>query len=493
MRNIFEDFLKKAKESFDYIDILYEKLSRIEIKETEGKRTVIPLSQRTATHIRFLKGKKIFGIRTGEPKEETLKEVLEKAKKLLNLVPKRNINLAPIAPGRKTYTISPLFSFLQEDTEEIVLAIFSSVEKIKKNIERKYRVSLYPEVWFFSENHEKLIVDSNGVFKTQVIPRTFLSVINRACKNNKRAMTRMRVGDVKGLELIFEKQKKLEIKKEVQKRIKWWMENAVNILDAHTLNPEELEEIEYFILDSEAIGVFIHEALGHNFEGDIIKEGGSGIVDKRGIPKGRIGSEIVNIIDGPLIDEKGNPVYTTGFGTEMIDDEGVEVKVKILAEKGMVKDFILNRETAWYFNKEPNGGGFSDSGDERICRMSNTYIYPADKSRWKKELKEVLRNVKKGVILKGTLGGAVSKEGMSSSIQFGYLVEQGKTTKMLKPSNFTAKTLYALRYVEEFAGPLDISDVGFCGKKGQTKPVGDGGPKWTKIRKNPYIHLVVQG
>lgn len=77
-------------------------------------------------------------------------------------------------------------------------------------------------------------------------------------------------------------------------------------------------------------------------------------------------------MDGPPPNHEGE-----GLGTEFIDDEGVEVKTKLLAENGVVKGMIHNRETAAYFQAEPNGGAFSEMGDQRIPRMSNTFVHPA--------------------------------------------------------------------------------------------------------------------
>ncbi len=490
MKKLIEDFLREAKQKFDYVDVLYEKVEKTEIKETGGKKTIVPLSVKSAVQVRFVKKKKIFSIKTSP---EGLKNALEKAESIVKIIPSRNYALSSVSEGKTRYVIVPDISFVDEKIEDIVTTIFRGIEKERKNAEEKHGVKITNEVWFYSENHEKIVADTHGLYRTQKIPRTFLQVITRAVKDRERAMTRLRIGNIKGLELLFEKGKNLRLKKEIKEEIRKWMEYTVALLNAETMSPEEIKRIEYFVLDFNAIGVFVHEALGHNFEADIIKNGSSGIVDASGMPRGKIASEVVNIIDGPPVDEDGKPVYTDGFGTEMIDDEGVEVKVKLLAERGEVKDFILNRETADFFKREPNGGGFSELGDERVCRMSNTYIYPADKEVWKKRLEDIIKDIRYGVILKGTLGGAVSKEGMSSSIQMGYLIEDGKITKMIKPSNFTAKTLHALKYVDAFAGPLDISDVGFCGKAGQTKPVGDGGPKWTRIKNNPYVQLVVQG
>jgi TldD protein len=48
--------------------------------------------------------------------------------------------------------------------------------------------------------------------------------------------------------------------------------------------------------------------------------------------------------------------------------------------------------------------------DRPVVRMSNTYIQPADRSVWRKDLNALIADVKFGVMLIGTLGGAVSRK-----------------------------------------------------------------------------------
>jgi len=344
------------------------------------------------------------------------------------------------------------------------------------------------------------------VFKTQVLPRTFLQILTRARdKDGRMSQTRARIGDVKGIELLLEKRDSPSFPKRKRrdspsfsrgyklnpatvKFISEWFTKTVMLLNARSLSDAEVKELDHLILHTTTLGVFVHEALGHNFEADAIKSGTSGVVTKEGTARGKVAADIVHIMDGLLADR-----CDKGFGTHLIDDEGVEVKTKMLAEKGVVKDFILNREMAAFYGRSPNGGGFSELGDPRIPRMSNTYILPASRAVWRKDLAALIKDVKKGVILIGTMGGAVSKDGMSSSVQLGYMVENGRIGPMIKPANFAAKTLQALHYVDAFAGKMSIDDVGFCGKDNQNKPVGDGGPEWTRLRNNEFVSLAVQG
>ena len=92
------------------------------------------------------------------------------------------------------------------------------------------------------------------------------------------------------------------------------------------------------------------------------------------------------------------------------------------------------------------------------------------------------------------LGGAVSKEGMSSSTQYGYLVRDGGLTgEMILPGNFTALTAGCLKTVEGYAGPVDCHGVGFCGKGTQSRRVTEGGPTFVRLGASPWVNLTFEG
>jgi predicted Zn-dependent protease len=493
VKRILNRALRYARTKVGYADILYERIAKIEMQQLPDRIVTKPFGLKSRVQLRLLAKGRAAEVKVGVLEDKALKAGIDQGVKLLKAspAPERPIALAPIPnPKKQRYGIAvervlaagKVFACLDQD----VKALAREVEKQNQQL----GVKLNPEIWFYHEIEEKVIADTRRVFKTQVLPRTFLQIVTRVkAADGRMTQTRMRLGNIKGVSLLVSRAGKgYKLNTATRKHINKWFTNTVNMLTARTLSEAEVKALDHLVLHATTLGVFVHEALGHNFEADIIKSGNSGIVDKEGKPRGRVAADVVHIVDGPLADR-----YDTGFGTHLIDDEGVEVKTKRLAERGIARDFILNRETAAYYGREPNGGAFSALGDPRIPRMSNTYILPADRKVWFKDLAALIKDVKKGVVLVGTLGGAVTRDGMSSSVQFGYMIEDGKLGQMVKPANFAANTLHALHYVDGFAGKMDIDDVGFCGKDGQHKPVGDGGPEWTRLKNNEYVSLTVQG
>ncbi len=490
VQKILNQTLRYACTRVEYADILYKRIVRIELQRLPDRLITKPFNAKSRVQVRLLdKGKKVE-IKVGTLTTESIKRAIDKGVQLLSITPEPQplIRLAPIPnPDRIRYGSAAPKLF---PAGEIFTTITQGIKNIIRQINRNYpSMEIKPELWFFSQREEKAIADTTGIFKTQVMPRTFFQLITRV-KGPQGIMTqtRARLGNPLPYSWIVKKYRNgYRLTPLAIRHIRNWINKTIALQEAITLTTEEIKSLTHFILHYTTLGVFVHEALGHNFEADTVKVGNSGIIDRHGKPMGIVAADIVNILDGPL---PGN--NDEGFGTEFIDDEGVEVKTKLLAERGEVKGMIHNRETAAYFQVEPNGGAFSEMGDRRIPRMSNTYVQPATKKNWFHTIEQLISDVPKGIILEGTAGGAVSKDGMSSSVLIGYLIEHGKITRTVKPANFSAQTLYALRFIEGFAGPITIADVGFCGK-GQTKYVGDGGPLWTKIKNNEHINLSIQG
>jgi TldD protein len=153
-----------------------------------------------------------------------------------------------------------------------------------------------------------------------------------------------------------------------------------------------------------------------------------------------------------------------------------------------------NRETAHHFGVAPTGNGFGDLGRRRLVRMRNTYFAPRPGPHWVDHLEALAADVRLGLVLHGSLGGAVTRLGMSSSTQYGRLVRDGRLTgDWIGPANFTAETAGCLQTVRGFAGSLSAAGVGFCGKSGQTRRVTDGGPAWVKLGCSPALHLAFEG
>ncbi len=213
------------------------------------------------------------------------------------------------------------------------------------------------------------------------------------------------------------------------------------------------------VLDQELAGVFVHEAVGHATEADIILEGDSCLEGKLGE---RIGSEFVTVIDDPSMMQNGYYPF---------DDEGSLAQETILVKNGILNSYLHSRETAGRMGGVPRNAR-SQGMDRPVVRMSNTYIANGE---WK--LEEILEELGNGVYLAGSRGGQVSTgEGVFQfNAKRGYLVEKGEKTKLLRDVSLSGKILEILKNVKAVGNDLKFNS-GRCGKAGQLVPVSDGSP-----------------
>lgn len=214
------------------------------------------------------------------------------------------------------------------------------------------------------------------------------------------------------------------------------------------------------VMDPELTGVFIHEALGHASEADLVLQNDSILKGKLGT---QIGSPIVTIIDDPTMD---------AFGYYPYDCEGVKTRENILVHDGEMVSYLSSRETASQLDISPSGNARSAVGDQPIVRMSNTYLKPGELN-----FEELTEEINDGIYLKGSRGGQVDtgKGVFQFNAAESFLIEKGEITTPLRDVSLSGNILEMLLKVDALGSDFKMG-VGFCGKSGQTVPVGDGGP-----------------
>ncbi len=252
---------------------------------------------------------------------------------------------------------------------------------------------------------------------------------------------------VGGLEL-FDREDPMALARETGKM-------AVDLLDADVPKGGTFP----VVLDQELAGVFVHEAVGHATEADIILEGDSCLEGKLGE---KIGSELVTVKDDPSMMQNGYYPF---------DDEGSLAQETVLVKNGILNSYLHSRETAGRMGGVPRNAR-SQGMDRPVVRMSNTYIANGN---WK--LEEILEELGSGVYLAGSRGGQVSTgEGVFQfNAKRGYLVENGEKTKLLRDASLSGKILEILKDVKAVGNDLKFNS-GRCGKAGQLVPVSDGSP-----------------
>jgi len=295
-----------------------------------------------------------------------------------------------------------------------------------------------------------IVCNSFGTSIEETTPRTYVycSVISKRGGNMQVGFES--VGNVSGYELVEGIQPE-----EFSGRA---AEKAVNLLDA--LSPPRGTYT--VVTDPKVGGLFVHEAFGHNCEGDLVFGGQSIVSDKMGQ---KVASDLVSIVDDPTQVKNGHFVY---------DHEGTKAKRHLIVKDGILVGFLHSLESAAKLGCEPEGSARAQSHHHPpIVRMSNTYFAPGDMT-----LEEILEDIKLGVYLSGSQYGYVEtqKGQFTCKVEQAWLIEKGELTDHLRDVAINGVTLDALRNVTAVGKDLKIEMPGMCGKSGQGMYVDAGAP-----------------
>ena len=217
------------------------------------------------------------------------------------------------------------------------------------------------------------------------------------------------------------------------------------------------------ILDSELAGILAHEAIGHTTEADLVQEG-----SVAGDWLGKVvASPLVTMIDFANTHHGETlpvPVY--------IDDEGVESSDTVLIERGVLKSFMHNKESASLFNVAPTGNARAyQFSDEPLIRMRNTAILPG-----KDKLADMIASIDDGYYLMWPSNGqADSTSEFMFGVTLGYEIKGGKLGRAITDTTIAGVAFDMLKSITMVSDEMSWTCAGMCGKK-QIIPVGMGGP-----------------
>ncbi|MBD3348510.1 MAG: TldD/PmbA family protein [Candidatus Eisenbacteria bacterium] len=229
------------------------------------------------------------------------------------------------------------------------------------------------------------------------------------------------------------------------------------------------------ILNPELVALLAHEAIGHTVEADFVLSG-SAASGKLGE---KVASELVTLVDsGPVT--IGKP---TAGGVVLVDDEGVPAGRTVIIERGVLKSYLHDRETAARFGVTPTGNARAwQYDDEPMIRMRNTYIEPGEDS-----LDDMIASVDDGLLLEGASSGqADANAEFMFGVQEAYEIRNGKIGRLLRGASISGDAFRVLSGVDMVGTDFEWAiGSGYCGK-GQPAKVDGGG---AHVR----CHVVVGG
>ncbi|OPY45355.1 MAG: protease TldD [Methanosaeta sp. PtaU1.Bin028] len=420
-----------------------------DIRTVKGQRTSIVLDNSKVEEVAdsYFQGAAVRSLLNGAwgfvktDSLDGLDSSLEASGRLARSIGRQDVlELAEISPGRS------MDLPMARDTAS--LSLEEKVE-ILREVEKRARLpGIKSTQAFYFESHSTVgYRNSEGLSLSSSFSRTGFGITAVAAREGLlQSGSEIRAG-VGGLE-IMDRDDPLLLAEKAAK-------TAIELLDARVPKGGRYP----VILDQELGGVFIHEAVGHGAEGDIVLEGGSILEGKMGQA---IGSELVTVKDDPSL-----PYY----GHYPFDEEGAEARETVILDRGVLRSYLHSRETASRLggsSRNARAQGYS----EPHVRMSNTYVANGDRP-----FDELLEELHDGIYLLGSRGGQVNPaEGVFQfNAKRGYLVEKGEITSLLRDVSLSGQTLEILRGVRAIGNDLKFNSGG-CGKSGQTVPVGDGAP-----------------
>jgi TldD protein len=189
------------------------------------------------------------------------------------------------------------------------------------------------------------------------------------------------------------------------------------------------------VIDSEQVGLQVHESIGHPTELDRIygteaAYAGTSFLHPSDLGSLRYGSDRMNIT--------ADPTTPLGLGTFGYDDEGVPAVRTPIVEGGVLHGFLTSRETAAKLGSG-HGGSMRADGWSRmpLVRMTNLHLEPGDGT-----LDDLLADVDDGIYFETNKSWSIDDKRLN--FQFGtqvaWEIKNGKLGRMLRDTTYTGVT-----------------------------------------------------
>ncbi|MGB6371225.1 MAG: TldD/PmbA family protein [Atribacterota bacterium] len=134
------------------------------------------------------------------------------------------------------------------------------------------------------------------------------------------------------------------------------------------------------------------------------------------------------------------------LGSAPFDDEGIEMKRVPLVEKGEIKNFYYDLQTAGMAGLESTGNGLrASSQSEPVPSISNLVMVEGEVS-----FSEMIKDISEGIVIDQVLGlgqGNIISGVFSNNVQLGYKIEKGKIVGRVKDVMISGNAIEELKNI----------------------------------------------
>ncbi len=216
------------------------------------------------------------------------------------------------------------------------------------------------------------------------------------------------------------------------------------------------------VIDNGFGGVIFHEACGHSLEATSVAPGLSEFAGKLGQ---QIASEKVTAIDDGTIPNE--------WGSENIDDEGTPPTKLVLIEKGILKNYMIDKLNSRKMNMPVTGSGRRQGYTfAPTSRMRNTYIAAGEDGE-----AEMIATMGDGLYARTMGGGSVdpSTGKFNFAVSEGYWVKDGKIDHPVRGASLIGRGSEILMKIDRVGRNMQMAQ-GMCGSLSGSVPTNVGQP-----------------
>lgn len=234
------------------------------------------------------------------------------------------------------------------------------------------------------------------------------------------------------------------------------------------------------ILKNKAMGVFVHEVLGHRMEGHRQKEDSFGRTFTSKIGQA-VTAPFISVVDDATLESfNGTPLR----GFYEYDDEGVKSQPVVMIENGVLKNFLMSSSPINGFAAS-NGHGRRGLGKRAVARMGNTRVIASETVPYDELEKMLVEEINRqgkpyGFIVEDLSGGfTMTDTGMPQVFKlepkYVYRVYPDGRKEVVRGADLVGTPLVSFAQILAAANDDDIFN-GSCGAESGWVPVSSVAP-----------------
>lgn len=182
--------------------------------------------------------------------------------------------------------------------------------------------------------------------------------------------------------------------------------------------------------------------FARNTNGKTVQKGVSVVTSRVGE---RVLDERVTISDDPLVD------YAAGSIT--VDGEGTPARRNVLFERGVLKGFLYDLQTAGLMGVRSTGNAMRGYGSVPHPGNTNFRLAPG-----RAPYREILSGIKRGLLIDAALGAGQSnvlKGDFSVTVELGFLIENGEIVGRVKDCMLAGNAFDAFNHIRDVSAETE--------------------------------------